>query len=257
MLGGQQHFEAQVDRAVGAREEVRAAGQRLLLLRVENMQDEPDQERMRGAVPVVADAVAVRVDEDIGDVLRVAHFLIAHPDLEQRVVPRARAVRARGIELETEAAELATPPARREHPVLSLHVVDEHRVRPGEQVRHDERDAFAAPSRGEDEDVLGTIVTEGPPFPSGPLAQDEALLGEEPGIPRLSFRGPPGGAVEVGLQIEALDGHDDDDGCNDSAGRRRHAERQKGRAPELVRRGGRAQPLCPREEMERREEWPK
>ena len=80
---------------------------------------------MRRAVPVVANAVAVRVDEDVGDVLRVAHFLVAHTDLEQRVVTRARAIRTSGIELEAEAAELAAPPARREHPVFPFHVVNQ------------------------------------------------------------------------------------------------------------------------------------
>ena len=44
VLGAQQNFQAQVDRTVGAREEVRTAGERLLLLRVEHVQDEPDEQ---------------------------------------------------------------------------------------------------------------------------------------------------------------------------------------------------------------------
>ena len=57
------------------------------------------------------------------------------------------------------AAELPSPSGR-QRPVLLLDVVDEHRVRPGEERRDDEAHALAAAGRREAEDVLGAVVAD-------------------------------------------------------------------------------------------------
>lgn len=95
MLGGHHHLEADVDRPVRPGQELAAAGEGLLAFGVEHVEDHADQEGVGCAVPVVADPVAVGIDQDVGDVLCVPDLLVAHADLEERVVPGAHAQQSR------------------------------------------------------------------------------------------------------------------------------------------------------------------
>ena len=79
--------ERRLDRALGIGEEVGDAGQRLVLLGIEDMQDRADQERMAGLFPMVAPFQgAFGIDQDVGNVLDVAHLAFAAPHFEQRVI---------------------------------------------------------------------------------------------------------------------------------------------------------------------------
>src|SRR3546814_8233337 len=61
-----------------------ATPQRLVFARVEDMQDGPDQQRVRGLFPMVALLQrAFGIDQHVRDVLHVAHFLRAAPNLQQ------------------------------------------------------------------------------------------------------------------------------------------------------------------------------
>ena len=72
---------------------VRHARQRLLALGVEHVQDGAGQQRVGGLVPVIAPlARPFRIDQDVGDVLDIAHLVRALAHLQQRIEAR----RARG-----------------------------------------------------------------------------------------------------------------------------------------------------------------
>ena len=63
------------------------AGQRLLLLGVEDMEDGADQQRVAGLLPMAAAFKrAFGIDQDVGDVLDVADLVRAFAHFEQRVV---------------------------------------------------------------------------------------------------------------------------------------------------------------------------
>ena len=76
--------------SIGARgigQEIGDAGERLVGLGVENMEDRADQERVAGLFPMIAAFErAFGIDQDIGDVLDVAHLGVAAADFEQRIV---------------------------------------------------------------------------------------------------------------------------------------------------------------------------
>ena len=78
MVGGQHDPQGAADGAGRIGEEGGDSRQRLLLLRVEHVQDGAGEQRVRGLLPVVAPlACPFRVDQDVGDVLHVAHLLEA------------------------------------------------------------------------------------------------------------------------------------------------------------------------------------
>ena len=57
------------------------------------MQDDADEERMARLLPMIAPFErAFRIDQDVGDILDVAHFLGPAPHGHQRVIARAVAV---------------------------------------------------------------------------------------------------------------------------------------------------------------------
>ena len=68
------------------------AGERLLFLRIQDMQDRSDQQRMAGLLPMAsAFERAFGIDQDVGDVLDVADLVRSLPHLEEWVVAgRAR-----------------------------------------------------------------------------------------------------------------------------------------------------------------------
>ena len=105
------------------------AGERLVLLGIEDVQDGADQKRVAGLLPVVPlFEAAFGIDEDVGDVLDVAHLPLAAAHLEQRIVGR----RLRIGRIEQEHAAVLGAEAGGELPVLALDVVDDRRARPGQ-----------------------------------------------------------------------------------------------------------------------------
>ena len=82
-----------LDRPLRIGQEGRDAGERLVLLGIENMQDGADQQRVAGLLPVVAAFQrAFGIDQDVGDVLDVAHLMLAAAHLEQRIVGGRRGI---------------------------------------------------------------------------------------------------------------------------------------------------------------------
>jgi hypothetical protein len=83
-----------------------------------------------------------RIDQNVRDVLDIAHFGVSAPDLEQRVVSRGFRVGR----IEEEDAGEPRAPARGQLPVLALDIVDDCGPRPGEQRRDDESDRLRSQS---------------------------------------------------------------------------------------------------------------
>jgi hypothetical protein len=78
--GAQRRF----DRPAWIRRKIGDARERLVGLGVEDVEDCPDQKRMARLLPVVAPLeCALRIDQDVRDVLNVADLPFATPDLEQ------------------------------------------------------------------------------------------------------------------------------------------------------------------------------
>ncbi|MNF83460.1 hypothetical protein D3C84_657850 [compost metagenome] len=112
---------------------------------------------MAGFLPVVAPLQgALRVDQDVGDVLHVAHFVGATTHLEQRVVGR----RSRVGRVEQQAVGKARAPAGGQAPVLALDVVDDRRGWPGEQGGYHQADPLARARRRKGQHVLGAFVAQ-------------------------------------------------------------------------------------------------
>ena len=185
------HHRAQrrLDRPPRVGEEVGDACERLVRLGVEDVEDGPDQQRVAGLLPVVAPLErALRVDQDVGDVLDVPHLAVAAAHLQQRVV----GVRGRAGRVEAQHAAEPRAPAGRQRPVLALDVVDDRAARPGQQRRDDEADALAAARRREAQDVLGSVMPQVAPAKS---SEDRAVVAEQLGGAHLSLGREPGGAV--------------------------------------------------------------
>ncbi|QYU70876.1 acetyl-CoA carboxylase biotin carboxylase subunit [Leptolyngbya sp. 15MV] len=208
--------ERPLDRAARIGEETRDAGEGLVLLGIEDVEDGADQQRVAGLLPVVPPLqCTLGIDQDVGDVLDVAHLAIAAADLEQRVVGGTRWV---GWVEQQHTAE-ARPPAGGELPVLALDVVHDGRARPGQQRRHDEAHALAGARRREAQHVLGPVM---PEVALGEPAEHHAVGGEEPGVPHLALRRPACRAVcgHVPRLARAPDGHADGDAdCREATGR--------------------------------------
>ncbi|MNI39454.1 hypothetical protein D3C73_936360 [compost metagenome] len=99
----------------------------LLLLRIEDVEDRPDQQGVAGFLPVAAPFErSFRIDEDVGDVLNVPHLVGTFADFQQRIVAR----RAGIGRVEHQAMREASPPSRGERPVLAFDVMDDRRTRP-------------------------------------------------------------------------------------------------------------------------------
>ena len=156
---GRRHHRLQrrLDRALGIGEEGGDAGEGLVRLGVEDMQDGADQQRVAGLLPVVAALQrAFRIDQHVGDVLDVADFPFAAAHLEQRIVGGGRRIGR----VEQQHAAMPGAKAGGQRPVLALDVVDDGRARPGQQRGDDEADALAGPRGREAEHMLRTVVAE-------------------------------------------------------------------------------------------------
>ena len=151
--GAQRRF----DRSPRVGKEIRDACERLVSLGVEDVQDRADQERMAGLLPMVPPLErAFGIDQDVGDVLDVAHLAVAAPDLEQRIV---------GGGFGLVGSNSRTRPNRARQPavsvpVLALDVVDDGGPGPGEQRRDDQADALAGPGGRKAQHVFRSIMAQ-------------------------------------------------------------------------------------------------
>jgi hypothetical protein len=170
-------------------EEGRHTGERLLLLGIEDMEDCAHEQGVAGLLPMIAPLERTfGIHQDVRNVLDVANLLFAPPDLKQRIVLRG----ARVCRIEHQAIREAGAPAGSQRPILALDVVDNCGACPGEQSRHHEPDAFAAPGRRERHDVLGSIM---PEVAGVKATQEHAGIFEKSGFGDLLGRCPSGGAV--------------------------------------------------------------
>ena len=186
---GHHRAQRRFDRTARIGEEVGDAGERLVRLGVEHVQDGADQQRVAGLLPVVpALQRALGVDQDVGDVLDVADLPFAAADLQQRIVGGARGV---GRIEQQHAAELGAPSGG-QGPVLALDVVDDRRAGPGQQRGNDEADALAGAGRRKAQDVLGTIMAK---IVIAPLAEQHAVVAEQAGFANLTRLGPARRAI--------------------------------------------------------------
>ncbi len=132
------------DRTLWVGQEVGDAGERLVWLGIEDMQDRADEKAVAGLLPMIAAIERpFRIDQDVGDVLDVAHFLVAASHLQQRIVSRGRCVGR----IEFEDAAEPEPETSRQRPVLSLDVVNDAASGPGQQRRDHQADAFTRSCR--------------------------------------------------------------------------------------------------------------
>src|SRR6266849_699721 len=148
------------------------------------MQDRADEKAMAGLLPMVAAVErSFRIDQDVGDVLDVAHFLVAAPHLQQRIV-RGREAIGR---IEFEDAAEPRPKTCRQRPVLSLDVVNDAASGPGQQRRDHQADAFTRSCRCEAQDMFRSVMAQIMP---GMAAEDDTVRAEQSGAVDFLVRGP-------------------------------------------------------------------
>ena len=175
MIGGHHPVESGDEAALWIGQEGRDARERLLLLGIEDVEDRADQQRMTGLLPVIAAFErALGIDEDIGDVLDVAHLVDAAPDFEQRIVMRGCGVSG----IEEQAMRETCAPAGGQRPVLAFDVMDDGRAGPRQQGRDDKAHALARSRRRERHDVLGAVMAE---IAAGKHAEHDARIAMQPG----------------------------------------------------------------------------
>ena len=225
VIGGEHDLEGAQDRARRVGEEGGDTGERLLSLSVEDVQDGPGQQRMGRLLPVVAALLRpFRINQDVGDVLHVAHLLRAFAHLQQRVETGGQGVGG----IEQQAVREPGAPACRQRPVLALDVVDDGRLAPRQERWQHQADAFARPRRRHGENVLGAVVTQVAAIVE---AEHDALTAQQPRGPDIGMIRPAGRAVGRGLALEAgpPGGSPDGDGTagnsperSNDAGARKH-----------------------------------
>jgi hypothetical protein len=108
VIGGEHHPHGPADGAGGIGEKGSDAGERFLLLGVEDVQDGAGEQRVRALLPVVAPGPRpFRVDQDVGDVVNVPHLVESPARLQQRV--EAGGDRTGGFATGVEAQSGAAP----------------------------------------------------------------------------------------------------------------------------------------------------
>ncbi|MCY1495380.1 hypothetical protein D9M68_292810 [compost metagenome] len=197
--------QGQFEGAGRVREEVGDATQGLVLAGIEHMQDGADQQCMAGLFPVIAPLQrALRVDQDVGDVLHVSNFVGAATYLQQRVVGR----RSRVGGVEQQAMGEARTPASGQVPVLTLDVMDDRGGRPGEEGGDYQADTFARARRCEGQHMLRTFMAQ--VLPLEQAKEYPRRLGQ-PGAAHLIRLGPA--CRPVGRNLPSLarppEGHAD------------------------------------------------
>jgi len=84
---GHHRAQRRFDRTARIGEEIGDAGERFVGFSIEHVQDGPDQQRVAGLLPVVpALQGALRIDQNISDVLDVANLRFSATDLQQGIV---------------------------------------------------------------------------------------------------------------------------------------------------------------------------
>ncbi len=176
--------QGQLERTGRVRQEVGDAAQRLVFARIEHMQDGPDQQRVRGLFPMVALLQrSFGVNENVRNVLHVAHFMRATPNLQQRVV--GRRFRIGGVE--QKAMREARAPASGDLPVLAFYVVDDGGCGPRKQRGNDQADAFARARRREGQDVFRAFMAQ---VVVAVLAEEYTGRLRQPGLANVIRFGP-------------------------------------------------------------------
>ena len=203
-----------LERAGRIGQEVGDAAQRLVFAGVEHMQDRADQQGMRSLLPMVAPLQrAFGIDQDVGDVLHVAHFVHAAPHFEQRVVGS----RARIGRVEQQAVREARAPTGGQVPVLALDVVDDGGAGPRKQRGHHQADTLAGAGRREGHHMLGTFVAQ---VVAVLAAQENAGRAGQAGTADFSGQRPACRTVgrdQLGLPCTPHRHGDGDDGTGEAA----------------------------------------
>ncbi len=138
--------QGRLDRAARIGQEIGDARQRLVPLRIEDMQDRADQQAMAGLFPMIAFVeAAFGIDQNIRDILNVSDLPLAPSHLQQRVVGGRSGIGR----IEQQHTAMLRAKARCQRPVFPFYVVDNSRCRPCQQRRHHQSDALAASGRGE------------------------------------------------------------------------------------------------------------
>ena len=189
MRRGHHCRERRFDRSPRVGQEGRDAGQRLVRLGVKDVEDRSDEQGVAGLFPVVAlFETAFRIDQDVGDVLNIAHFPFAAAHLEQRIIG-SRFYIGR---VKQQNPAISGAIARGERPVLALDVVNDRRAGPGQQRGHHQADALAAAGRSEAQHMLGTIVAQVMLIVA---AEQDAIGTKQPGGEHFLLFGPSRRAV--------------------------------------------------------------
>ena len=149
--------QRRLDRPHRIREEIGDAGQRLVWLGVEDVQDGADQQANGSSSPN-GSAARARLPDRPGR--RRCSGRRALP--LRRGEPRAAGCRRRSRRWSDRTAARARSgrAIRPSAPVLALDVVDDRRARPGQQCRDDEADALAAAGRREAQHMLGSVMAQ-------------------------------------------------------------------------------------------------
>ena len=112
------------------------------------------------------------VDQDVSDVLDVAHLPLAAPHFEQRIV--GGRFRIGGVEQQHPTVLRAE--AGGELPVFALDVVDDDGARPGQQGWDDEADTLAGSGRSKTQNMLRSVVAK---IVTIELTEDDAVRVEQ------------------------------------------------------------------------------
>ncbi|EXI77987.1 MAG: hypothetical protein AW10_03371 [Candidatus Accumulibacter appositus] len=127
---------------------------------VERMQDDADQQRLAGFLPVRFQAAAVRVDDQRGEVLHVADLVLGtDPDFVERVPADAAAGRS-GLEAQHPVFCVLPAPAGGQGPELAFQVGDDGALAPRQEGRHHQSDPLAGTRRRVAQDMLRAVVAQ-------------------------------------------------------------------------------------------------
>ena len=97
---------------------------------------------------------AFGIDQDVSDVLHVADFVRSFADFEKRIVAGTAWIGR----IEQQAIGKLASPAGCQLPVLAFDVVNDDALRPGQQRRNDQTDAFARTRRRKRHDVFWPVM---------------------------------------------------------------------------------------------------
>ena len=188
MPGGLHPVQRRLDPAARIGKERCDPGERFVLLGIKHVKDRADKQSVAGLFPVVALLeAAFRIDQHVGDILHVAHFPFAAPDLEQRIVGGGSGIGR----IKQQDPAMASAEACRNLPVLALDVVNDRRSRPGQQRWNDQTDTFTRPCGREAKDMFRAVMTQ---IRSAKPAEDYAGITEHAHFTDFTFIGPAGRA---------------------------------------------------------------